>query len=195
MAALTGASILTSYILLPTFQPACAYSGLAHIALLSDNQDIYVTENWAIAGFSLSLATQAIATSMIVFKLWCRSSRQVPAMHRQYVFVTIVIIESGIVLTTISAIILTLTALQNNAAGMLEPIMNQLSVCVFIVQSLDTCLLLHKCLVPTSIIVRAGMKKHSASMRTSSSLQAYNGNNVMLVQTPPVGQTSAVSVL
>lgn len=132
-----------AYLLLLTLRLASGYSGLAHIALLSKTQAIFAIENWTIATFSLSLATQAIATSMIVLKLWWYSPRQVPAMHRQYVSVMLVIIESGVILTAITAVDLSLFTLHKNAGAMLEPIMSQLSVSNFTymrgVNLLDNC--------------------------------------------------------
>ena len=111
-----------------TLFPVSGYYGLAHIALLSSTEAIFAIEHWTIATFSLSLATQIIATSLIVSQPWWRSPRNLPSAHKEYVSVMLVIIESGAALTAITAVDLALFTLHKNAGAMLEPIMSQLSV-------------------------------------------------------------------
>lgn len=136
----------------------------------------------SVAGFSLSLAIQVTATTLIVWKIAVNTIWSSMTSHKEHLAVIWIIVESGAILTVTTIVLCTLYLLEMNTGQIMSNIMGQLGLRASIIVSLSLLLMTYsfQCLVPTLIIVRVGMKRTDRLHRGPAGL-AYGSNTAILV--------------
>lgn len=82
--------------------------------------------------FSLSITIQASATLLIAWRIWSTHVKNGTHSDRMIVSVMWIVLESGMVLSSVMVIFLALYLLETAAAGLVESIVAQLDVCLYI---------------------------------------------------------------
>ncbi|GJE87406.1 hypothetical protein PsYK624_034890 [Phanerochaete sordida] len=155
-------------------QTAITYVNFGFIASAGMRKTIFSATHAFVAIFALSLALQISATTLIAWRLLHTRHEliglvELSGSSRRLSLVWMVI-ESGAILTSATLAVMVLFILKFQAGAMMIPIITQLSF-----------------LVPTSVIVRAMMKK-AAVGETVPSLPLHSPSSrdrVILIEAPP----------
>ncbi|KAI0318074.1 hypothetical protein OF83DRAFT_66466 [Amylostereum chailletii] len=132
------------------------FTTVGKIAQLTSTEVLFDVQDWTTATFSISLGTQVISTALIAWKIMSTMGWKSKSARKDQLAIVWMIVESGAVLTISTIVVLTLFLLGMNAGAILAPIIGQLSFTV-----------------PTSIVVRVGMKREK---RAGNTLPWYRGN-------------------
>jgi hypothetical protein len=163
------------------------YTAIAHLAQLTSTDTVFLSRvhNWLIATWVLSLATQLGATPLIGYQFWKSIPWNFQGIRASRLSVLWILVESGALYSVTTLFLLGFSS--TNTGAIFAASLGQISVRVpasfspSFVSSRDVLL---QALVPTLIIVRAGLKSSASS---SSSFTPAKGsiNNPYYPSAPP----------
>ncbi|KAJ7707877.1 hypothetical protein B0H14DRAFT_3643407, partial [Mycena olivaceomarginata] len=142
--------ISSPFIILLAATATCSYIGVSRLANFSPLEPLFLESlaHWILSMWSLSLATQVCATTLIAYRIWVD---RLPGM-RHPMLVFWMIVESGALYSFTTATTLGLYVQTKNAGAIPGGALGQISA-----------------LIPTSIIVRVGLDRNS----TMASLPSF----------------------